>query len=173
MAASRIPALIPTEEEFQDQCHALALGQEINVFDAGEISTITLTAKTMAARMLRPATESGAGIINCVEFIGNVSNKDRCGDYSAMSIENPRTWTNSSNEPLNGAAGLYPGLYEYEIPSATRPRATSQNGKGNTRVGKGMHGKGQLVQNMIVVSLVMLLLFPLNPVLQCNVDIGL
>jgi len=143
LAVGPVPVLIP-ESEFKDKCQSLALGQEINIFDAGEISSMALTARTMGERMLRPAVWSGNDLINCVEVVGPDVHTTRCGDYSAATIENPTSYTNTSNEPLS-VDNMFPGLYDYQIPSAARPRATSQNGMGrnNKRVAKGMHGKGQ------------------------------
>ena len=116
-AVGDIPAKVPVDE-FDEQCSSLALGQEINIFDAGEISVFTLTAKTMAERMLRPAYFEENGIINCIDTScidtsGYPSGSgERCGDYPADVIDDPTTWKNTSTEVKN-VANLYPGVYEY------------------------------------------------------------
>ena len=155
LAVGPVPARLPVSE-FDKKCEALALGQEINIFDAGEISTFALTAKTMAARMLRPATFNGAGISNCVGITQGLSGSSpiydtsRCGDYAADTVENPATYTNSSELPVS-KAGFFPGVYEQQVPSASRPLETS-NTPATKRVAKQMHGKGQSVRNTIFVT---------------------
>ena len=153
LAVGPVPTRLPVSE-FDEKCEALALGQEINIFDAGEISTFALTAKTMAARMLRPAYWPGNGIINCVEMQQGQSpsiDRSRCGDYAANTVENPATYTNSSELPVNNAGGFFPGVYEYQVPSASRPLETSDT-LATQRVGKQMHGKGQSVRNTIFMT---------------------
>ena len=152
LAVGPVPAQLPISE-FNEKCESLALGQEINIFDAGEIATFALTAKTMAARMLRPATFAGAGISNCVEVQGENTDATRCGDYSGGTVENPDTYVNSSDRskfPLS-YGNFFPGIYEQQVPSAARPLETTA-GTATKRVAKQMHGKGQSVRNTIFVT---------------------
>lgn len=142
LEVGRVPALLPVNE-FAEKCEGLALGQEVNIFDAGEISVFTLTAKTMAERMLRPAVYGGASIMNCVDIVGDTKNFERCGDFSADTIDNPVTYTNTSAEPKNGVGGFFPGIYEQQVPSAARIYEGSAKTSNGGRVAKQMHGKGQ------------------------------
>jgi hypothetical protein len=148
LAVGEIPALLPAAQ-YKDKCNGLALGQEVNIFDAGEISTFALTAKTMAERMLRPATFGiDAGLSNCVNvsFVSETeSNEDaeRCKAYSASTIDNPFTWENATDNVLPD--NNIQGEYVYHVPSAARPETTLEIGQRTQRVAKQMHGKGQSV----------------------------
>jgi hypothetical protein len=148
LAVGEIPALLPPID-FDEKCTGLALGQEVNIFDAGEISTFTLTAKKMAERMLRPATFGiDTGISNCVNIsfvTPEDSNSDTtlCKAYSASTIDNPLTWTDATDDVLPGEN--IQGQYVYHVPSAARPETTLAIGQRTQRVAKQMHGKGQSV----------------------------
>lgn len=126
------------------------MGQEVNIFDDGEISTFTLTAKKMALRMLRPATFSiEAGVSNCVNisFVSpEESNSDAepCKPYSASTIDNPSTWIDATDDVLPGQD--IEGQYVYHVPSAARQETTLAVGQRTQRVAKQMQGKGQSVR---------------------------
>jgi len=124
-------------------CERLALGQEYGFGDAGELTTIEITAKTMAMRMLKPATYNFSDLIaNCcdiqctVSYTKDCSNCEKCYDYGESSIDNPTTWINH--------AGLERTPYQYQVPSATQPQLASTSGQQTERVMKEMHGKDQL-----------------------------
>lgn len=139
LGVGKNPTLLPSTE-FPTRCLSLALGQETNMGDAGEISSFELTAKTMASRMLRPALfEFSEGIVNCckIDFTDPAAVPDcsRCNDYAANTISNPHTYINSTNQTRE--------YYQYPVPSATRPQESSYVGQRSRRVAKGMHGKGQ------------------------------
>jgi hypothetical protein len=148
LAVGKIPALLPPTE-FEDKCDGLAFGQEVNIFDAGEIFTFTLTAIKVAKRMLRPATFGiDLGISNCVNvsFVTpEISKEDAepCKAYSASTIDNPLTWKNATDDVLPGQN--IQGQYVYHVPSAARPETTLDIGQRTQRVAKQMHGKGQSV----------------------------
>jgi hypothetical protein len=148
LAVGKIPALLPPNE-FEEKCKGLALGQEINIFDAGEISTFTLTAKKLGERILRPAAfDIDPGISNCVNvsYVSETesnSDPERCKAYSASTIDNPLTWINATDDVPAGQN--IEGQYIYHVPSAARPETTLAIGQRTQRVAKQMHGKGQSV----------------------------
>ena len=115
------------------------LGREMGFGVAGELATIEITAKTMAMRMLKPATfRADQGILNCCEVVEDHFDCTPCANVSTNSIGNPRTKT------LQPGAALTPPLtYEYQVPAAMQPQLSSYQGQRTSRVMKGMHGKGQ------------------------------
>jgi len=96
-------------------CELLALGQESSFGDAGEIATIEITAKTMAMRMLKPATYTfSEPLLNCcdiqcdINYTEHCTNCDRCEDTASYTIENYLTWKNHSN--------MTKVPYQYQVP---------------------------------------------------------
>jgi hypothetical protein len=144
LAVQAKPSLIDLNN-FQKKCDALALGQEVNIFDAGEVATFAITSKTLGERILRPAVYAIDGASNCAQISkGSLPEFEQCTFIDANQIQNARTWVNGSESEgfALTAEGRTTGEYTYHDPSASRPQTTNTNGQRTRRIGKQMHGKG-------------------------------